>query len=204
MHYDPRAKNHGLPHDPFTALVVPRPIGWISTIDAEGRVNLAPYSFFNAVSGRPPFVMFASNNPKDSQRNAEATGEFVVNMATSVLRIEMNATSAPVPAGVDEAVLNGLEMVPSVSVRPPRVARSPVALECLVSNVVPVVGRDGTEYPTAMVIGEVVGIHIDDSVIIDGRVEISMLQPLSRLGYLDYGLVDHVFALPRSAVSSSR
>jgi flavin reductase (DIM6/NTAB) family NADH-FMN oxidoreductase RutF len=204
MYYDPRKKDHGLAHEPFVALVVPRPIGWISTVDLAGRVNLAPYSFFNAVSGRPPFVMFASNNRKDSQNNAEATGEFVVNMATSALREEMNASSAPWPPEVDEAAALGLDMVDSIAVRPPRVARSPVALECLVTNSIPIVGHDGTAYPTTVIFGEVIGVHIDDRVIVDGRIDVSLLQPLSRLGYLDYGLIGEVFPLPRPSADAPR
>ena len=200
MHYDPRQKDHGLPHDPFTALVVPRPIGWISTVDRQGRLNLAPYSFFNAVSGRPPFVMFASNNRKDSQDNAEATGEFVVNMATSELSHEMNATSTPWAPDVDEAARVGLQMSPSKSVRPPRVTRSPVALECLVTHSIPIIGKDGTAHPTTVIIGEVIGVYIDDRIVVDGRVDVTLMQPLSRLGYLDYGLLGETFSLPRPAV----
>jgi flavin reductase (DIM6/NTAB) family NADH-FMN oxidoreductase RutF len=199
MYYDPRAKNHGLPHDPFTALVVPRPIGWISTVNRAGRVNLAPYSFFNAVSGRPPFVMFASNSRKDTQRNAEETDEFVVNLATSDLRDEVNATSAPVSPEEDEAQLAGLEMVASVAVKPPRIARTRVALECIRTNSVALVGHDGTAYPTTVIIGEVVGIFIDDAVILNGRVDFLTMRPISRLGYMDYGIVDSIFTMERPA-----
>jgi flavin reductase (DIM6/NTAB) family NADH-FMN oxidoreductase RutF len=197
MHYDPQLRNHGLPHDPFTALVVPRPIGWISTIDAAGVVNLAPYSFFNAVSSRPPFVIFGSSNPKDSQNNAEATGEFVVNLATWELREQVNQTSATVPPEVDEAALAGLEMVASVKVRPPRVKRSPVALECVHTQTVPVASRDGRRHPAAIVVGEVVSVYIDDAVIVDGRVDPTKMRPISRLGYMDYGLVEGIFSMQR-------
>jgi flavin reductase (DIM6/NTAB) family NADH-FMN oxidoreductase RutF len=199
MHYDPKLKDHGLPHDPFAALVVPRPIGWISTLDRGGRVNLAPYSFFNAVSGRPPFVMFASNNRKDSQRNAEESGEFVVNLATYELCEEMNATSAPVPPGVDEAALAGLAMAPSQRVKPPRVARARAALECVTTASVPIVGKDGTAHPTTIVVGEVVHVFIDEELLVDGRVDFGRMQPLSRLGYLDYGLIGRVFSMTRPA-----
>ncbi len=197
MYYDPRKKDHGLPHDPFTALVVPRPIGWISTLDREGRVNLAPYSYFNALSGRPPFVMFSSTPAKHSQTNAEATGEFVANLATYDLRKEVNATSEAVPAGVDEAALVGLEMVASVAVRPPRVKRSPVALECLYNSSVVLRPRDGSTMSTTIVLGEVVGIHIDDSLLVDGRVDFLKMRPLARLGYMDYGTLDTVFEMKR-------
>jgi flavin reductase (DIM6/NTAB) family NADH-FMN oxidoreductase RutF len=124
MHYDPRKGNGGLPHDPLTALVVPRPIGWISTIAPNGVINLAPYSFFNAVAANPPFVMFASGGRKHSQRNAERTGEFVHSIAVWDLREEMNLTSAAVAPEVSEAELAKLELAPSQVVKPPRVARS--------------------------------------------------------------------------------
>jgi flavin reductase (DIM6/NTAB) family NADH-FMN oxidoreductase RutF len=197
MYYDPRQNSHSLPHDPFLALVVPRPIGWISTLDRSGNVNLAPYSFFNALSTKPPFVMFSSSARKDSQRNAEAMGEFVVNVATYDLREEVNATSVPADPGVDEAALVGLEMIASVAVRPPRVARSPVALECLYLRSVPMVSSNGVVHSATIVIGEVIGVHIDDAVITDGRVDVRRMRPLSRLGYLDYGIIDTVFSLPR-------
>ena len=197
MYYDPRKRDHGLAHDPFLALVVPRPIGWISTLDAAGVVNLAPYSFFNALSTRPPFVMFASYQPKDSQRNAEATGEFVVNLATHALREQVNATSAQVPPEVDEAALAGLEMAESVTVKPPRVKRSPVAMECVYSQTVRLTDRAGVTHPAGVVIGEVVGVHIDDSVIVDGRVDVLRMRPIARLGYMDYASVDALFSMAR-------
>src|SRR6185437_3125859 len=164
MHFDPRSDHPGQPPIAITALVLPRPIGWISTLDQTGVVNLAPYSFFNAISGRPPFVMFASSGRKDSQRNAEECGEFVVNLATFDQRHAVNETSAAVPPEVDEAALAGLEMLPCLNVRPPRVARSPIALECVTNSVVQLTSRDGTRHRTAVVIGEVVGIYIDDDV----------------------------------------
>jgi flavin reductase (DIM6/NTAB) family NADH-FMN oxidoreductase RutF len=197
MHYDPRKRDHGLEFDPFLALVVPRPIGWISTLDAAGVVNLAPYSFFNALSTKPPFVMFSSYAPKDSQRNAEATGEFVVNLATWALREQVNATSALVPPEVDEAAMAGLEMVPSVAVRPPRVKLSPVALECVYAQTLKLTDRTGTTLPAGVVIGEVVGVHIDDDVIRDGKVDVLRMRPIARLGYMDYASVDAVFSMKR-------
>lgn len=197
MHYDPRSEPHGLPHDPFTALVVPRPIGWISTLDGSGGLNLAPYSFFNALSGKPPFVMFASNNRKHSQANAEATGEFTVSIASYDMRVPMNASSAPVPAGVDEAAILGVDMAPSRLVRPPRVAAAPAALECIHTDSIALKGKDGRRHPTTIIVGEVVGIYIDDAVIIDGRIDFLKLAPLSRLGYRDYGVLSEVFEMPR-------
>ncbi len=197
MHYDPALGNHNLAHDPFLALVVPRPIGWISTVDRAGTVNLAPYSFFNAISSKPPFVLFSSYSLKDSQRNAEQTGEFVVNMATYDLREEVNATSAPVAPEIDEAAMMGLEMMPSIAVTTPRVKRAPVALECRYAKTVSLTDRAGQPCRAAIVIGEVVGIYVDDAVIVDGRVDIRALNPISRLGYTDYGTIGTVFSLPR-------
>ena len=130
MNYDPRTEPHNLAHDPVTSLVVPRPIGWISTLSPQGVVNLGPYSFFNLVSGYPPWVIFSSAPRKHSQTNAELTGEFVFNLATWDLREQMNASSAEFPADVGEPDAVGLEMVPSRNVKPPRVKRSPVAMEC--------------------------------------------------------------------------
>src|SRR5882757_9464524 len=130
MHYDPLKNDHGLPHRPFSSLVVPRPIGWISTIGPTGLVNLAPYSYYNAIANEPPMVMFSSTGVKHSQVNAEREGEFTASLATYELRDEMNLTSAPVGADVSEPEAAGLEMMASRVVKPPRVARSPVALEC--------------------------------------------------------------------------
>jgi len=197
MYYDPRRNDHNLPHSPFNALVVPRPIGWISTLSAAGVVNLAPYSFFNIVSGYPPFVMFASNPRKDSQRNAEETGEFVANLATWDLREEVNATSADFGPTVSEPQRVGLEMIPCRQVKPPRVARSPVVLECKYSKTVELMSFDGKKNPSSVVIGEVVGVHIDDSVIVNGRVDVTQMKPIARLGYMDYCVVDRLFSIQR-------
>jgi flavin reductase (DIM6/NTAB) family NADH-FMN oxidoreductase RutF len=187
MYYDPRTQKHGLRHSPITALVVPRPIGWISTISPEGVVNLAPYSFFNLVSGYPPWAIFSSAPRKHSQINAEATGEFVFNLATWDLREVMNASSAEFPQGVSEPEAVGIEMVPSRAVKPPRVKRSPVEL----------IGSDGRSNRSSIVIGEVVGIHIDDAVIVEGMLDIGLMRPIARLGYMDYCVVDEFFTMPR-------
>ena len=185
MYYDPRRNDHGLSHNPMTALVVPRPIGWISTVSRAGVVNLAPYSFFNLVSGTPPFVMFASKPRKDSQRNAEETGEFVCNMATYDLREVVNASSAEFGPAISEPERIGLEMAPCREVKPPRVTRSPVALECKYFKTVELVSSDGTRNASSVILGEVVGIHIDDSVIVNGHIDVTRMQPLARLGYMD-------------------
>jgi flavin reductase (DIM6/NTAB) family NADH-FMN oxidoreductase RutF len=198
VHYDPRHKPIPLAHDPLTALVVPRPIGWISTIGRNGVVNLAPYSFFNAVASNPPFVMFASAGYKNSQLNAEHTGEFVASLAIYELREELNITSAMVPQEVSEPELAKLEMAPSIAVKPPRVKRSPTALECKYVKTVELPGPDGKAHSFSIVIGEVVSIYIDDGVIVDGIVDLSHARPIARLGYLDqYTVVDTIFKMTR-------
>jgi flavin reductase (DIM6/NTAB) family NADH-FMN oxidoreductase RutF len=198
VYYDPRHKPIPLPHDPLTALVVPRPIGWISTLGRNGIVNLAPYSFFNAVAANPPFVMFSSAGIKHSQLNAEQTGEFVASLATYELREELNITSAMVGAEVSEPELARLEMAPSVAVKPPRVRKSPVALECRYVKTVELPGPDGKPHSFSIVIGEVVGIYIDDSVIVNGLVDLSQARPIARLGDLDqYTVVDTIFKMTR-------
>lgn len=202
MFYEPRLNNHSLTIDPLKALVVPRPIGWISSVDLDSRVNLAPFSFFNLVSDSPPIVMFAANGAKadggrkDSLNNVEAVGAFVANLATYDLREQMNMTAARLPAGESEAKAAGLEMIPSKIVAPPRVKSSPVALECryLQSLVLPTL--DPKE-PNTVVFGEVIGIHIDDSLIVDGRVDITLAQPIARLGYSLYAVVDKAFRMVR-------
>lgn len=195
-------ESHGLPHNPFNAIVVPRPIGWVSTVDAEGSVNLAPYSFFNAVAYHPPQVMYASTGNhvqgglKDSVTNIKATGEFVMNLATWPLRENVNLSSAPAPHGVDEFEVAGLSKAPSELVAPPRVAESPVHMECRLVRVVELLADD-PDSPNLAVFGHVVAVHITDEVIHDGRVDIDRLQPISRLGYKDYGRVSGVFSMER-------
>jgi flavin reductase (DIM6/NTAB) family NADH-FMN oxidoreductase RutF len=198
VYYDPRHKPIPLPHDPLTALVVPRPIGWISTLGRDGIVNLAPYSFFNAVASSPPLVMFSSAGIKHSQLNAEQTGEFVASLATYELREELNITSAMVGAEVSEPELARLQMAPSIAVKPPRVKKSPTALECRYVKTVELPGADGKPHNFSIVIGEVVGIYIDDSVIVNGKVDLSRVRPIARLGYLDqYTVVDTIFKMTR-------
>jgi flavin reductase (DIM6/NTAB) family NADH-FMN oxidoreductase RutF len=197
MYFDPRTEPHGLAYSPYTALVVPRPVGWISTVSRAGVVNLAPYSFFNMVSSSPPFVLFSSADRKDSQRNAEETGEFVCNFASYELKDAMNASSAPFPPDASEPERIGLEMTASRQVRPPRVARSPAALECKYFKTVELISADGKRNRSSVVIGEVVGIYIDDRVIVDGMLDIRRMRPVARLGYLDYCVVDEFFTMPR-------
>lgn len=165
--YDPR-QGHGLPHDPFNAIVGPRPIGWISTCNAEGATNLAPYSFFNAFNYVPPIVGFASIGAKDTVRNVQATGEFVWNLATRDLADAMNQTCAAVPPEVSEFTLAGLTPLPSTRVRPPRVAESPVTFECRSTQILQLQGADGASVETWLVLGEVVAVHIDQALLRDG------------------------------------
>lgn len=196
MFYDARENKHGLKHDPYKALVSPRPIGWISTVGSDGVVNLAPYSFFNALSDSPHYVYFSSAGRKDSQRNAEDTGEFVCSLATWDLKDQMNVTSAGVAPDVDEFVLAGLTPAPSKLVAPPRVAESPVAFECKYYQSLEL-PRDTGRNDYTVVIGRVIGIHINDDVIVEGMVDMGKLRPIARLGYKDYTVVDTVFSLDR-------
>jgi len=197
MFYDAVANTHGLKWDPFKALVTPRPIGWISTLCKNGVVNLAPYSFFNAVSTDPHFVMFSSGGRKDSQRNAEETGEFVCSLATYDLRDAMNRTSQHVGPEVDEMALAGLTPAPSKLVAPPRVAESPIAFECRYWRTIDLPGLDGSPGTHAIVLGQVVGVHIDDSVIVGDKVDVTKVKPIARLGYGDYAVINEVFELTR-------
>ncbi|NQU62181.1 MAG: flavin reductase family protein [Rhodospirillales bacterium] len=192
---------HGLAHDPFSSCIVPRPIGWISTLSAEGIPNLAPYSFFNGITYAPPMVMFATNGrqphgAKDSVANAEATGEFVYNMATWDLREKMNATSAPVPPETDEFELAGLETEPSELVKPPRVKASPVHMECAYHTTLEL-PCDIEGGRNAICVGRVIGVHIDDDYLKDGLVDIKRIRPLARLGYQDYTVVDKIITMMR-------
>jgi len=165
--YEPRA-GHGLPHDPFNAIVGPRPIGWISTRSRTGVPNLAPYSFFNAFNYTPPIVGFASIGYKDTVRNVEETGEFCWNLATRALAGRMNATCATVPPEVDEFALAGLTPAASRLVRVPRVAEAQVSFECRLTQLIQLQGADGQEVPSWLVLGEVVGVHIDRALLKDG------------------------------------
>jgi len=193
---------HGLPHNPFKSLIVPRPIGWVSTISTQGVVNLAPFSFFNGLTDSPPMVMIACNGPnavggrKDTLANIEDTGEFVVNLATEALTQQMNTSSAAVPPEVDEIELAGLTPSPAEMVKPPRVAQSPAHLECTHFQTVPL-PTTNTEIENNVIIGSVVGIHIDESILTDGMVDTLKFRPLARLGYMEYTVVDNVFSLLR-------
>jgi flavin reductase (DIM6/NTAB) family NADH-FMN oxidoreductase RutF len=190
-------KQAGLPHDPFKAIVAPRPIGWISALSQVGEVNLAPYSFFNGLNSRPQLVMFASEGMKDAISFVAETGEFVCSLATYDLRDRMNLTSAPLPRGTSEFVHAGLTMAPSVLVKPPRVAESPAALECKVLQIVSPNQLSGEPSGCHIVIGQVVGIHIDDRFIENGRLNTAAMRPIARMGYDEYAAVEQVFAITR-------
>jgi flavin reductase (DIM6/NTAB) family NADH-FMN oxidoreductase RutF len=192
--YEPDKRDRDLlPHDPFKAFIAPRPIGWVSTVSASGAVNLAPYSYFNAVCDTPPTVMFSSNGAKDSMTFAHETGEFVWNMATWDLREPMNLSSADLPRGRSEFEHAGLELAPSRLVAPPRVAAAPVSLECKVTQVVQI--EDG---PNIVTFGRVVGVHLDEAAIVDGRVDLTRLKPIARCGYRgDYTVVESLFEMLR-------
>ena len=186
-----------LPRDPFKAIVAPRPIGWISTRAPDGRVNLAPYSFFNAFNSVPPIVGFSNDGCKDSASFARDSGEFVANLASRDLMQAMNLTSAPLPRGDSEFVHAGLAMAPCRLVKAPRVAAAHAALECKVIGVTPLKGWRGEAIDSYLVLGEVVAFHIDDALIRDGRFDTAAAQPLARCGYQDYAVVESLIALAR-------
>ena len=197
MFYDTAKNDHGLPRDPFKAIVAPRPIGWITSMSANGEINLAPYSFFNAVSDAPPIVLFSSEGPKDSLVFVEETKEFVCNLATFELRAAVVKTSAQLPRGVNEMAQAGLASAPCRLVRPPRVAASPCALECKLLQIIEMVDLDGKPSHRHVVFGQVVGIHIDDRFVKDGRLDTAAMAPIARCGYADYSVVDKVFSIAR-------
>lgn len=208
MFYEPEKNNHGLPFNPFKSCVVPRPIAWISTVNLQGAVNLAPFSQSNILGWDPPYVMFSSNARWDGRRtdsvsNAELTGEFVFNMATYALRDAVVLTSEIEEAGVDEMAAAGLTPAPSVFVKPPRVAESPINLECKHQQTI-VLPSSTRGLFNSVVIGRVVGVHIADSVIgADGKVDIARIRPLARLGYMDYTSVTDIFEMRPAGTSEA-
>ena len=201
MFYVTDKPDHGLPHDPFKAIVAPRPIGWITSISRNGEINLAPYSYFNGVSSRPPIVCFSSEGRKDSLAFIEETREFVCNLATYDLRFAMNDTSAPFPRGVDEMLAAGLTPAPSQLVKPPRVAEAPCAMECRLLQTVTLHDLDGRALDRHVVFGQVVGVHIDDRFIRNGLLDTAAMKPIARCGYSDYAVVEEVFAMTRPDVA---
>ena len=198
LFYEPQARDKAvLPHDPFKAIIAPRPIGWVTTQSKAGVVNLAPYSFFNAFADRPPILAFSSQGYKDSVTNVEETGEFVWNMPIWDLRDAMNATAAPLAPDESEPEFAKLDMAPCRLVAPPRVARSPAALECKVIEVKRLKDLQGNALNYWMVLGEVVGVHIDASFVKDGLLDMAAMRPLARCGYQDYVVADKVFQMKR-------
>ncbi|EOI5730579.1 flavin reductase family protein [Cronobacter malonaticus] len=180
-YYEP-ARGHGLPHDPLNAIIGPRPIGWIASQDGAGHRNLAPYSFFNCFNYRPPIIGFSSNGWKDSVKNIAETKEFVWNLATRDLAVAMNETSASLPHGEDEFVRAGLTAAPSRLVRAPRVAESPVNFECRLSQCIQLTSASGEPIDTWLVLGEVVAVHIAETLLEDGIYQTSKAQPILRAG----------------------
>jgi len=198
MFYRP-ADGHGLPHNPFNAVVAPRPIGWISTRGADGSENLAPYSFFNAVAYVPPQVMFASTSAKpdrgdtkDSVANIRDTGVFCVNIVEYAARDAMNRTSGPWPRETDEFADAAIARAECETIACPRVADAPASLECRLTEIVTLRGQSNF-----LVLGEVTGVHLRDDCLVDGRFDVTRFQPLARLGYFDYTAVREVFAMRR-------
>ncbi|HWF75028.1 MAG TPA: flavin reductase family protein [Solirubrobacteraceae bacterium] len=199
--YEPEKRDRSiLPHDPFKALVVPRPIGWMSTMGADGAVNLAPYSFFNAVAEGPLMLAFSSRGAKDSSTFATEIREFVWNLVTYELSEAMNETSAPLARGASEFERAGLEMAPSRLVAPPRVATTPCAMECKVVHHLELRDLDGRTFDQHLVIGQVVGIHLDERHLVDGVVDTASLRAVARLGGPgDYTVVERIFHMVRPA-----
>ena len=198
MFYRP-ADGHPLPHNPFKAIVTPRPIGWISTVDGAGRANLAPYSFFNALTDRPPMVMFANNGTKedradgkDSLANVRETGEFCANIVGEAQTDAMNKSAGFYARDEDEFEIAGIAKAPCETIKAPRVADAPASLECKLWRINALPGD-----ASAMVIGEVTGVHLRDDCVVDGRFDVTRFTPLSRLGYRDYAAVREVFELKR-------
>jgi flavin reductase (DIM6/NTAB) family NADH-FMN oxidoreductase RutF len=203
MYYETDTNHHGLRFNPLKACVVPRPIGWISTLNEAGRINVAPFSFFNLLSYDPPFVMFsagmheADGGTKDTVNNVIATGEFVYNMATWAQKDQMNHTALIIDRAVDEMAATGLEPEPSRLIKPPRIKGSPVHFECRLHQIVKLPGRKPSS-AHHVVIGQVVAVHIDDAALTaDGRVDVLKLRPIARLGYKDYSSVDRMFQMEK-------
>nr|WP_249780223.1 flavin reductase family protein [Bradyrhizobium sp. dw_411] len=182
MHYYEPVNGHGLKHDPFNAIIAPRPIGWISSRDSKGNVNLAPYSFFNGFNYIPPIIGFSSTSLKDSVQNIQETGEFVWNLATRDLATQMNATAAHVARDVDEFGIAGLTAVPGRLVNVPRVAESPVSFECKLTQIIQLQNKDGDKVPGWLTLGEVVAVHIDKAMIKDGVYQTALARPIVRAG----------------------
>ncbi len=198
MFYQPGKTDHGLPHNPFKALITPRPIGWISSVNPKGEANLAPFSYFNAVADTPPMIMYSSTgtkrdgSAKDTLRNIRATGEFIHHIVGRNMTDAMNISSGDYPNGEDEFAKAGLEKVPGELVAAPRVKTADAAMECRLWKIIDLPGENNH-----MVIGEVIGIHINESILVNGMVDPLTYEPMARLGYRDYSAVEERFSLSR-------
>ncbi|MEM8539867.1 MAG: flavin reductase family protein [Pseudomonadota bacterium] len=188
---------HNLPYNPFKAIVAPRPIGWISSLGADGSINLAPYSFFNAVAAEPPIVMFSSDGRKDSLANVEQSKEFTCNFVGEKLLYEMSKTSQMVPSDVNEFELAGLEAAQCEQIKAPRVLGAYAVLECKVTTIMQQKDIEGAKTNHWTVFGQVVGVHIEEEVLTDGRFDLTKAKPVARLGYRDYTVVRDIFELKR-------
>ena len=197
MFYTTDTNRHGLAHDPFKAIVAPRPIGWIGSKGRDRSLNLSPYSFFNAVSDRPKLVMFSSAGRKDSVRNVEETGVFTANLVSRHIVEKMNHSSIAVPYGVNEFELAGLTARPGELVDAPYVAEAFAVLECRVTEILQPKGLNGETSENIMVIGQVLGIHIDETIIREGRLDMALARPIARMGYMDYSEGSEVFEMMR-------
>ncbi|MFS8049546.1 flavin reductase family protein [Rhizobium sp. BR 314] len=197
MFYSTDTNRHGLAHDPFKAIVAPRPIGWIGSKGRDGSLNLSPYSFFNAVSDRPKLVMFSSSGRKDSARNVEETGVFTANLVSRNLVEKMNHSSIAASYGISEFELAGLTAARAKLIDAPYVGEAFAVLECRVTEILRPKGLDGEPSENIMVIGQVVGIHIDEAIIRDGRLDMALARPVARMGYMDYAEGSDVFEMMR-------
>jgi len=197
MFYETASNRHNLAYDPFKAIVSPRPIGWISSLSKEGVANLAPYSFFNAIGEQPKMVMFGSAGIKDNARNIAETGEFVCNFVSDALKEVMNLSSADCPPDVSEFEYASIDRAPGKLVKCPRVANALAALECKLIDIVNPPDLDGNPSNNHMIIGQVVGIHIKEEAIKDGRFDVTLARPVSRLGYMDYCTVNEIYEMVR-------
>ena len=201
MFYDPRTEGHGLPHSPWMALISPRPIAWISTVSSKGVCNLAPYSAFNTICSNPPFVMFSSDGMKDTLRNIQDTGVFCVNIPGEGLKDALNDSCPPFDPDVDEFDMAGVAATPCENIPCPRVAEAPVSIECTLNQITKLEPKSDVPCQNQVVFGEVVGIHISESVLRDGLVATDLLRPLARMGYRDYCAVTESFEMIRPSVA---
>lgn len=201
MFYETKDNQHNLAHDPFKAIISPRPIGWISSLSKDGIANLAPYSFFNAIGERPKMIMFGSVGVKDNYRNIIDTGEFICNFAGHELRDAMNLSSADCPPDVSEFDYAGIEQAPGNMVACPRVANAYAALECKLVQTINPPDIDGNPSDNLMIIGQVVGIYIDEAAIRDGRFDVTLTRPVSRLGYFDFATISEIYEMKRPTYS---